>query len=64
METSEKGVENHLEVVLDALKFTSIVGLSCGEGGDEKSLLNLFWNIEEEWKPDTPKLKGRGNSRI
>jgi hypothetical protein len=41
-ETSEKGVENHLEVVLDALKFASIVGLSCGEGGDEKSVLNLF----------------------
>jgi hypothetical protein len=45
------------EVVLDVLKFASIVGLSCGEGGDEKSVLNLFWNIEEERKPDTSKVK-------
>ena len=42
VDTAEKGAENHSEVVLDAMKFASIVGLSCGEGGDEKNLLNLF----------------------
>jgi hypothetical protein len=41
-DTSEKGEENYSEVVLDALKFASNMGLTCGEGGDEKSLLNLF----------------------
>ena len=45
-ETSEKGVENYSEVVLDAVKFVSSVGLSNGYGGDEKSLLNLFSIIE------------------
>jgi hypothetical protein len=44
-------------VVLDAVKFASSMGLSCGEGDDEKSLLNLFLNIEEEWKPS--KAKGK-----
>ena len=41
-DTSEKGEENYSEVVLDAVKFASSMGLSCGEGDDEKSLLNLF----------------------
>ena len=58
-ETLEKGVQNHSEVVLDAVKFASIMGLSCGEGGDDKSLLNLFSKIEEEWKSDTPKVEGK-----
>jgi hypothetical protein len=48
VETAEKGAENYSEVVLDMMKFASTMGLSCGEGGDEKSLLNLFSNIEEE----------------
>jgi hypothetical protein len=56
-ETSEKRVENHSEVVLDAVKFASIMGLSCGEGGDGKSL--FFSKIEEEWKSDTPKIEGK-----
>jgi hypothetical protein len=30
VETAEKGAENYLKVVLDAMKFASIVGLSCG----------------------------------
>jgi hypothetical protein len=59
VETTEKGVENYSEVVLDAVKFASIVGLSGGEGGDEKSLLKLFSNIEEERKAYTPKVKGK-----
>jgi hypothetical protein len=42
-------VEGCSKVVLDAVKFTSTVGLSCG--GDEKSLLELFSVIEEEKKP-------------
>jgi hypothetical protein len=57
-DTSEKGKENYLEVVLDALKFTSNMGLNCGEGGDEKGLLNLISKIEEERKP-TSKVKGK-----
>jgi hypothetical protein len=59
VETAEKGVENYSEVVLDAVKFTSVVGLSGGEGGDEKSFLKLFSNIEEERKAYTPKVKGK-----
>jgi hypothetical protein len=47
--------ENYSNVVLDAMKFTSTVGLSCGEGSDEKSLLN----IEEEREPYTTKVKGK-----
>jgi hypothetical protein len=58
VETSKKGVENYSEVMLDAVKFASIVGLSNGEGGDEKSLLSLFSNIEE-WEPYTSKVKGK-----
>jgi hypothetical protein len=58
-ETMEKGVENYSEVVQDVVKFTSIMGLSCGEGGDEKSLLNLFSAIEEERYLYTPKVKGK-----
>jgi hypothetical protein len=50
-ETVEKGVENHSEAVQEAVKFASIMGLSCGEGGDEESLLNLFSTIEEERDP-------------
>jgi hypothetical protein len=56
-DTSEKGEENYSEVVLDALKFASNMGLNCGEGSDEKGLLNLFSKIEEERKP-TSKVKG------
>jgi hypothetical protein len=56
--TSEKGEENYSEVVLDALKFASNIGLICGEGGDEKSLLDLFSKIKEERKP-TSKVKGK-----
>jgi hypothetical protein len=41
-DTSEKGEEKYSEVVLDALKFASNMGLNCGEGGDEKSLLIPF----------------------
>jgi hypothetical protein len=55
----EKGEENYLEVVLDAVKFASSMGLSCGEGDDKKSLLNLFSNIEEERKAYTSKVKGK-----
>jgi hypothetical protein len=44
VEIVEKGAKNYSEVVLDAMKFTSIVGLSCGEGGDEKSLESFFEN--------------------
>ena len=58
-DTSEKGEENYSEVVLDDVKFASSVGLSNVEGGDEKSLLNLFSNIEEEWEPYTSKVKGK-----
>ena len=43
-ETVEKGVVNYSEVVQDAVKFASIMGLSCGEGGNEKSLFNLFFD--------------------
>jgi hypothetical protein len=43
VETVEKGAENYSEVVLDAMKFASTVGLSSGEGGHEKSLLNIFF---------------------
>jgi hypothetical protein len=43
--------------MLDAVKFASSMGLSCGEGDDEKSLLNLFSNIKKEWKPS--KVKGK-----
>jgi CRISPR/Cas system-associated protein Cas10 (large subunit of type III CRISPR-Cas system) len=32
-ETVEKGVDKYSEVVQDAVKFASIIGLSCGEGG-------------------------------
>jgi hypothetical protein len=56
-DTSEKGEENYSEVALDALKFASNMGWTCGEG-DEKSLLNLFSKIEEERKP-TIKVKGK-----
>ena len=58
-DTSEKGEENYSEVVLDVVKFTSSMGLSCGGGDDEKSLLNLFSNIKEERKPYTSKVKGK-----
>ena len=58
VETTEKGAENYSEVVLDAMKFASTMGLSCGEGGDEKSLLNLFSKIEE-WKSYNTKVKGK-----
>ena len=44
-ETVEKGVENYLEVVQDAVKFASIMRLFCDEGGVKKSHLNLFSNI-------------------
>ena len=36
--------ENYLEKVLDAMKFTSTVRLSSGEGGDEKSLESFSEN--------------------
>jgi hypothetical protein len=58
-EIVEKGVENYSEVVPDAVKFASIMGLSCGEGGNEKSLLNLFSTMEEERDLYTPKVKGK-----
>ena len=58
-DTSENGEENYLEVLLDAVKFASSMGLSCGEGDDEKILLNIFSNIEEERKPYTSKVKGK-----
>ena len=57
-DNSEKEEENYSEVVLDAVKFASSVGLSYGEGGDKKSLLNLFSNIEEKREPYTSKVKG------
>jgi hypothetical protein len=44
-DTSKKG-ENYSEVALDALKFASNMGWTCGEG-DEKSLLNFFSKIED-----------------
>jgi hypothetical protein len=56
-DTSEKGEENYSEVALDALKFASNMGLTCGED-EEKSLLNLFSKIEEERKP-TFKVRGK-----
>jgi hypothetical protein len=58
-ETVEKGVDKYSEVVQYAVKFASIIGLSCGEGGDEKSLFNLFSTIEEERETYTPKVKGK-----
>jgi hypothetical protein len=58
VETEEKGAENYSEVVLDVMKFASTMGLSCGKGGDEKSLLNLFSKIEEQ-EPYTTKVKGK-----
>ncbi|XP_059431002.1 uncharacterized protein LOC132164496 [Corylus avellana] len=58
-EPAEKGAGNYSEVVIDAVNFASSVGLSNGEGGDEKSLLNLFSNIEEEREPSTSKAKGK-----
>ena len=48
-ETPVEGVEGYSKVMLDAVKFTSTMGLSCGS--DEKSLLELFSVIEEEKKP-------------
>ena len=62
-ETVEKGVENYSEVIQDTVKFAPIMGLSCGEGGDAKSLLNLFLTIEEERDPYTPKVKGKRELR-
>jgi hypothetical protein len=59
VEIVEKGVENYSEVVLDPMKFASTMGLSCGEGDDKKSLLNIFSKIEEEWEPYTTKVKGK-----
>jgi hypothetical protein len=58
-DTLEKGEENYSEVVLDAVKFASSIGLSCGYGDDKKSLLNLFSSIEDEQKPYTSKVKGK-----
>jgi hypothetical protein len=58
VEIAEKGAENYSEVVLNVMKFASIVGLSCGEGGNEKSLSSLFSKIEE-WEPYTTKVKGK-----
>jgi hypothetical protein len=46
-ETPVVGVEDYFEVVLDAMDLTPTLGLSFG--GDEKRLLNLFSNIEENW---------------
>ena len=46
-ETSVVGVEGHSEVVLDAMDLVSTLGLSFG--GNEKPLLNLFSDIEENW---------------
>jgi hypothetical protein len=48
-ETPVEGVEGYSKVLLDVVKFASIVGLSCGS--DEKSLLELFSIVEEEKKP-------------
>jgi hypothetical protein len=45
-ETLVVGAEGYSKVVLDAVKFVPIVGLSCG--GDEKSHLDLFSVIEEK----------------
>jgi hypothetical protein len=56
-DTSEKGEESYSEVVLDAVKFASNMGLSCGEGDDKKSLLNRFSNIKKEQKPSKVKEK-------
>jgi hypothetical protein len=39
------GVEGYSEVVLDAMDLAPTLGLTFG--GDEKRLLNLFSNIEE-----------------
>jgi hypothetical protein len=38
----EGGGELFGGVVQEAVKFASIMRLSCGEGGDEESLLNFF----------------------
>ena len=65
-ETPVEGVEGYSKVVLDAVKFASIVGLSCG--GDEKSLLDPFSVIEEEreLKNDVsaPNVKGKRELKI
>ena len=55
----EGGGELFGGVVQEAVKFASIMGLSCGEGGDEESLLNFFSTIEKERDPYTPKVKGK-----
>jgi hypothetical protein len=43
--TSMVGVEGYSEVVLNAMDLAPTLGLTFG--GDEKRLLNLFSNIEE-----------------
>jgi hypothetical protein len=59
-------VEGYSKVVLNAVKFTSTVGLSCG--GDENSLLELFLVIGEEKKPKIDsllqRLRRRESSKI
>jgi hypothetical protein len=60
-ETSVEGVECYSKGVLDSVKFAPNLGLSWG--GDEKSLLDLFLGIEEEWEPiigvSALKVKGK-----
>ena len=65
-ETPVVEVEGYSEVVLDAMDLAPTLGLSFG--GDEKRLLNLFSDIEENWDCEEGSrfqiLKGRGSSKI
>jgi hypothetical protein len=60
-ETLVEGVDGYHKVVLDAVNFAPVVGLSWG--GDEKQLLDLFFVIDKEKDPlidvFVPRVKGK-----
>jgi hypothetical protein len=60
-ETPVEGVEGYPKVVLNAVNFAPVVGLSWG--GDERRLLDLFSVIDKEKEPlidfFVPKVKGK-----
>jgi hypothetical protein len=65
---AETPVEDYSNEVLDAVDFAPVVGLSWG--GDEKSLLEFSFVIDKDKEREhfidvsTPKVKGRGSSKI
>ena len=60
-ESPVEGVEGYSKVVIDAVNFAPMVGLSWG--GNEKSLSDLFSVIDKEREPfidvSTSKVKGK-----